>query len=409
MKLLTKMAWRNIWRNRRRSVLTVLAVVFASFLSIAMRGMQVGTYAVNIQNIVRMFSGALQVQREGYQANPTLELNFAFDESLRRRLAEDPRIESFTPRVYAEGLAAFKEASLGVSIVGIDVRTEPGVTTLLNRISEGSLPASEDSSSVVLGQGLARNLRIGVGQDVVLLAQGVDGTLGNMRYRVSGLIKTGSPEMDRALVMMPLKEAQELLAMGGKVHAVAKSLHNIQEIPATVTGLRTSLSGSRLSVLTWDEVLPDMRQSIQLDNISGLLFLGILVLIVGFGILNTILMSVTERFREFGVSLAMGMSSARLVTVVLLEAMFIAAVGLMLGNILAYCLNAYIVAHPIYLGEDLDVMMREFGWLPAMYSTVRFHVFFNSSLAILGATVVSCLYPAYRVWKLEPVEGMRHV
>jgi ABC-type lipoprotein release transport system permease subunit len=152
-----------------------------------------------------------------------------------------------------------------------------------------------------------------------------------------------------------------------------------------------------------------MRQSIQLDNISGLLFLGILVLIVGFGILNTILMSVTERFREFGVSLAMGMSSARLVTVVLLEAMFIAAVGLMLGNILAYCLNAYIVAHPIYLGEDLDVMMREFGWLPAMYSTVRFHVFFNSSLAILGATVVSCLYPAYRVWKLEPVEGMRHV
>jgi ABC-type lipoprotein release transport system permease subunit len=409
MKLLAKMAWRNIWRNRRRSVLTVLAVVFASFLSIAMRGMQVGTYAVNIQNIVRMFSGALQVQREGYQANPTLELNFAFDESLRRRLAEDPRIESFTPRVYAEGLAAFKEASLGVSIVGIDVRTEPGVTTLLNRISEGSLPASEDSSSVVLGQGLARNLRIGVGQDVVLLAQGVDGTLGNMRYRVSGLIKTGSPEMDRALVMMPLKEAQELLAMGGKVHAVAMSLHNIQEIPATVTGLRTSLSGSRLSVLTWDEVLPDMRQSIQLDNISGLLFLGILVLIVGFGILNTILMSVTERFREFGVSLAMGMSSARLVTVVLLEAMFIAAVGLMLGNILAYCLNAYIVAHPIYLGEDLDVMMREFGWLPAMYSTVRFHVFFNSSLAILGATVVSCLYPAYRVWKLEPVEGMRHV
>jgi len=409
VKLLVKMAWRNIWRNRRRSLLTVLAVVFAALLSIAMRGMQVGTYERNIQNWVRMSSGYFQLQREGYESNPTLQQNFAYDEEIRRLLSQEPRIEAFTPRVYAEGLAAFKQASLGVAIIGVDLQTEPAVTTLLNRISAGVPPRNADLSAVALGQGLARNLGVSVGEEVVLLAQGADGTLGNMKYRVSGLVKTGNPEMDRGVVIMSLQAAQELLAMAGRVHAVAVSLRSLQDLPEAASSLRAKVPAAGLTVLTWEELLPEMRQHIQMDNISGILFLGILILIVAFGILNTILMSVTERFREFGVSLAMGMSSSRLMLVVMLEAMFIALVGLVLGNLLAFLLNTYIVAHPIYLGKDLESMIQEYGWLPAMYSTLRFHVFFNSSLAILCVTVLSCIYPAYRVWKLEPIQGMRHV
>jgi putative ABC transport system permease protein len=403
------MAWRNVWRNRRRSMLTVLAVVFAALLSIAMRGIQVGTYETNIQNWVRIFSGYLQVQREGYESNPTLQQNFAYDLEIRRLLSQEPRIEAFTPRVYAEGLVAFKQTSLGVSILGMDLQTEPAVTTLLSRISAGMPPQNDDMSSVALGQGLAKNLGVSVGEEVVLLAQGADGTLGNMKYKVSGLIKTGNPEMDRGVVIMSIEAAQELLAMEGRVHAVAVSLRDLQDLPGAASSLRAKVSATGMAVLTWEDLLPEMRQHIQMDNISGILFLGILILIVAFGILNTILMSVTERFREFGVSLAMGMSSSRLVLVVLLEAAFIALLGLILGNLLAFLLNAYIVAHPLYLGEDLEAMIQEYGWLPAMYSTLRFHVFFNSSLAILCVTVLSCIYPAYRVWKLEPMQGMRHV
>jgi putative ABC transport system permease protein len=409
MKLLLRMAWRNIWRNRRRSLLTVLAVVFAALLSIAMRGMQVGTYAMNIQNVVRMFSGYLQVQVEGYEKNPTLQQNFAYDNRIQGVLKSDQKIEAFTPRIYAEGLAAFRQSSLGVSIMGVDVQSEPQVTTLLGRVNAGSPPSDSGSGSVVVGLTLARNLSAGIGDEIVLLAQGADGTLGNRQYRISGTVRTGNPEMDRGMVFMGLRTAQDLLAMEGRVHAVAVSLRDLQDVPVVRGDLEGKLAGTGLAVLSWEDLLPEMRQHIQMDNISGILFLGILIIIVAFGILNTILMSVTERYREFGVTLAMGMSPSRLVFVVMLEAALIGLVGLVLGNVLAFGVNGYIVANPIYIGENLGAISEEYGFLPMMYSTLRFHVFLNSSLAILGITILSCLYPAYRVWKLEPIQGMRHI
>ena len=172
MNLLVKLAWRNILRNKRRSLLTVLAVTFAALLSITMRGMQIGTYAVNIQNVVRMFSGYCQVQREGYQANPTLQTSFAFDEALRRELRAVPRVQAFAPRVTADGLAAFGQTSVGVMILGIDIAPERQVTTLLDRIREGSPPGRGEISTVVLGTTLAKNLGARIGDEIVLLAQG---------------------------------------------------------------------------------------------------------------------------------------------------------------------------------------------------------------------------------------------
>jgi len=409
MNMLAKLAWRNILRNKRRSILTVFAVTFAALFSIAMRGMQVGTYAVNIQNVVRMFSGYCQIQREGYSANPTLQTSFAFDEGLLQGLRATPRVQAFAPRITADGLAAHGQTSVGVMILGIDVDLERGVTSLLERIREGSAPRGGEKPSVVLGQTLAKNLGAETGSEIVLLAQGADGTLGNMKYIVSGLVRSGSPDLDRAVVIMGLPDAQELLTMEGRVHAVAIALHDLKDLPAATSDLRALVTGKPLAVLSWEELMPEFRQHLQMDNVTGILFLGILIIIVAFGILNTVLMSVTERYREFGVTLAMGMSPTRLVVLVILEGVFLGTVGLLLGNALAFGVNAYIAANPISIGGDLGSMYQDFGFLPALYSSVRPHIFLNSSLAILGITILSCLYPAYRVWHLSPIEGMRHV
>ena len=409
MNLLVTLAWRNILRNKRRSLLTILAVTFAALLSIAMRGMQIGTYAVNIKNVVRMFSGYCQVQAEGYNANPTLQKFFTFDEPLARSLHAASHVKAYAPRITADGLAAHGQTSIGVMILGVDVNLEGGVTTLLDRIREGSPPRGGREPAVVLGQALAKNLGAGIGDDVVLLAQGADGTLGNMKYVVSGLIRSGSPDLDRTVVMMDLADAQELLAMEGKIHAVAIALEDLRELPDALDELRASMSGKQLVVLSWEELLPEFRQQIQMDDIGGILFLAILIIIVAFGILNTVLMSVTERFREFGITLAMGMPPARLVLLVVLEGAFLGFLGLVLGNVLAFGVNAYIAANPITFGGDLGTIYEEYGFLPAVYSSVRPHIFLNSSLAIIGITLLSCLYPAYRVWHLTPIEGMRHV
>jgi len=406
--LLLKLAWRNVRRQRRRSLLTILAVTFAAFLSITMRGMQIGSYEANIRNVVRLYSGHCQIQARGYHKNPSLESNFACDEQLLSAVRSVPHVRAVSPRITAEGLIACGGNSVGVMILGVDVRSERDVTTLLERVREGSPPSGGPKPTVVLGQTLARNLGVAIGTSVVLLAQGVDGTLGNMRYDVSGIVRTGSPDLDRTIVMMDLGPMQELLVMDGRVSALVVALDDLDHVSTAVGRLREQLPASGFEVLPWDELMPEFRQHIQMDNVSGILFLGILIVIVAFGILNTIMMSVTERYREFGVTLAMGIPPAHLACVILLEGICIGCAGLVVGNVLALGVNAYLTFHPIVFGGDLGSISEEYGFLPALYSTLRWTVFANSSLSILAVTLLSCVYPAYRVYQLQPIEGIHH-
>ncbi|MBU2635831.1 MAG: FtsX-like permease family protein, partial [Bacteroidetes bacterium] len=161
-------------------------------------------------------------------------------------------------------------------------------------------------------------------------------------------------------------------------------------------------------ILPWDEVNVELKQHLQMDNISGIFFLAILIIIVAFGILNTVLMSVTERFREFGVSLSIGMPQLKLVYVVFIESIFITVIGVVFGNLIGAGINYYLVLNPIEIGGEFGDLYSEFGFLPVIISTLRLHIFVNSTLSIVGVTILSCLYPAYKVFKLEPLKGLRH-
>lgn len=406
MRLLLKLAWRNIWRNSRRSVLTILAVSFATMLSVTMRGMQIGTYESLIKNLVHTFTGYIQIQRPGYMKNPSLQLGFAYDDSLKSVLSQQAGVVGSTPRVQADGLISFGEQSLGSMIVGIVPETERLVSNIHTRVQEGSFLSSDSAKEIVVGYKLLKNLNAHVGDRVVILAQGYDGSLGNMAYKIAGSFKMGSPEFDGMAIFMGLTDVRELLGMTNQVHVVAIALNDLQSIPPVTLSLGSRLQESRLQVLEWGEVSPELKKHLELDNISGMLMLGILIVIAAFGILNTVLMSVTERFREFGVVLSMGMEQERLVVLVAIETLFITLVGVMIGDFIAWCINYYIVLHPIVI-EGLESMEDQLGIEYKILSTVRPSVFLNSSLAVLGISLLSCIYPAYRVWKLEPLRGLR--
>ena len=181
MKLLLKLAWRNVWRNSRRSLLTVLAVCFATLLSVVMRGMQIGTYESLVTNMVRTFTGYAQIQRPGYQKNPSLQLAFPFDDSLRSLLSQQAGVVGVTPRIQADGLVSCREQSLGSMIIGILPETEQFVSNLHTRVKDGTFLASDSSRNIVVGYKLLKNLNAGIGDSVVILAQGYDGSLGNMK------------------------------------------------------------------------------------------------------------------------------------------------------------------------------------------------------------------------------------
>jgi len=407
VKLLIKLAWRNIWRNKRRSILTLAAVIFAVFMAIGMRGIQLGTYALNIKTAVELFSGYLQVQAKGYNDTPKLSLCFAEDKNIISALKNTEGIQSYSSRIYADGLISFKDNSRGVSIFGIEPDQEKKVTTFVENIDKGKFFDSDSSNEIVVGTQLLENLNAKIGDEIVLLAQGYDGSLGNQKYKIVGTVRLGAKELESTVVFMGLKTAQSLLAMGNKVNVIAIKTSDLNSLNEIESNLASKIKNRELTVLPWNKVNPELQQAIQLDNVSGILFLGILIVIVAFGILNTVLMSVTERFREFGVVLSIGMPQKKLTYLVYIETLFIAVIGLIFGNLLGYIVNYYLILHPIVFGGELKNLYELYHFLPELRSSLQVSIFVYVSLSIIGISLLSCLYPAYKVYKLEPLKGIR--
>lgn len=408
MKLLATLAWRNLWRNRRRTLITVLAVVFATWLSIVMRGFQLGTYEQNISWALNLFSGYLQLQHPDFMDKQSLHNSFRFTDAMRSKLENDTRVSAFAPRIYADGLISRGEKSLGSAIFGMDPKLEAKVIRFKAKINSGRMIRSRDGGEIVVGNKLLQNLNAAVGDTVVILSQGYDGALGNMKYRIVGTVKTGMQDFDRAGVFMGIDDLSQLVSMPGKISVVAIALHDLREVAPVTEDLNASLDTSQVRALTWEEVMPELKQGIQLDNYSGMLMLAILIIVVAFGILNTVLMSVTERFREFGILLAVGMPQKQLVALVFIETMYITVMGILLGNLLALGVNWYFAANPIMFTGDMAAMYEEYGFLPEMHSIVLPSSFFNTSLSVIILSLLAALYPLYRVLKLEPLKGIRY-
>ena len=408
MKLLLKLGWRNIWRNRRRSILTVIAIAFATLSAIAMRGIQLGTYDENIKNAVEQFTGYIQIQPVGYQKNPSLQKTIKIDSSLENYLKTNPKIDGYARRIIADGLISYKQNSFGAAIFGIEPSGEKRTTRILERIDEGDFFNNDTSNQIVVGYKLLNNLNAEIGDEVVLLAQGYDGTLGNMKFKIIGTVKLGSYEFDAMAVFMGTETAQELLSMYNKYSVVALSLKSLNAIPVVKNDLSKYLDEENGVALAWQEVMPELEQFISLDNISGIFFLLILVVIVAFGILNTVLMSVTERFNEFGVTLAIGMRQYKLVTLVFIETMMLTIVGIIIGELIGFGINFYLVANPINLSGELGNLYEEYGFLPIIKSTLEFGIFLRVAIGVLAISLMASIYPLIKTFKLEPLKGIRY-
>ncbi|HEX9614474.1 MAG TPA: FtsX-like permease family protein [Bacteroidota bacterium] len=408
MRLLLKLGWRNLWRNKRRSVITILAVTFAVMLSIVMRGIQLGTYEVNIRHVVDLFTGHVQIQAPGYQDSPSLRKSFAMSREMQAILAEDPRIVAFAPRVLGDGLVSFRQNSQGALLFGIDPQAERKVSSIESRVVQGAFIDTLSSSGVLLGTTLLENLNARIGDEIVVLAQGFDGSLGNLKFSVAGVVKTGMLEIDRSAAFMHIDAARDLLLMYGRVTMIAVRLEDLQSIEPVEETLSAQLAPLNLDALTWSEVMPGLQQGIEMDNVSGILTLAILVIVVAFGITNTVLMSITERFREFGIVLSVGMAPRMLVGIVLLETAIMVTIGIIIGNILAYGVNTYLVANPIVFEGEFGKIYEEYGFLPRIESTVQLKSFLNNTLSILGVSILAAIYPVLKVARLEPLKGIRY-
>ena len=410
MSIDLKMAWRNVWRNPRRSILTISAIAFASVLLVFMLSWQFGSYDTMINSAVKIHTGHLQVQARGYQDKKSIRLVVSDPAAVENVLDDTPEVAAHTCRANAFSLVSSKERTYGVMVVGIDPVREASVSTLKKLIRQGSYLSESDTNQALVGELLAKNLQVGLGDELVVLGQGRDGSVAATVVKVKGIYSSGMDDFDRSSINIPLKYFQDVYAMRGAVHevvALGKSLEYVPEIKRAVTaGIKDIGDKGHLVVLDWIELMPGLMQSIQMDLVSGLIFYIILIVVVAFSILNTFLMAIFERTREFGVLLALGSARGRLTKLLLIESTIITMVGIVMGIIVGGLITWYFQVHGIVISGTSE-LMRQYGLPERMFPELSVLSVSVGAGLVLVITLLTALYPALKVRRLRPVEAMR--
>lgn len=407
MSITSRLAWRNIWRQPRRTWLTTGAMVFSNVLLVFLISLQLGSYRMMIDNTLAPLTGHLQVQRAGYLDDQGIRQVVPGVEELAADLRRGLGLETVAARGAAVALVSSEERTYGIQVIGVQPRHEPLVSTLPGLVSEGRFLEDGGADEIVMGSLLARNLKVGLGDELTLLGSGRDGSFAAAVVHVAGIYESGIAQIDRSVAEIPLELFQEAFAMGDAGHNVVIRAPDLSAVAETRMAARELLPAGRdLVVHNWNDLEPGLRQAIQTDLASAWFMYGVLVVLVAFSVLNTQLMSVLERTREFGIALALGLSPARLGSLVMLETAMIGWIGLVLGVCAGGLVTYWFTVHG-FTYPGLEEMAGQFN-LPD-----RIHPRLNTLSLLLGPSVVfvaslaAALYPAGRLHWLQPVQAMR--
>jgi putative ABC transport system permease protein len=404
-----RLAWRNLWRNPRRTVLTLSAVAFATMILVFMVALQRGSYGAMIASAVSVFTGDLQVQARGYHDDPRLERSLDDASALEERVAAVPGVRAVTSRAEAYALVSSPSRTYGAAIVGIEPPREPALSTIPRSIREGRFLASPRAEEAVVGQALARNLSLSLGDELTLLGQGRDGTLAVATLGVVGIFESGSPDLDRTTVEIPLKTFQDTFAMGDRVHSIVVRTADLGRVDSVARAVSATIADRPdATVLTWDQLLEGLKQGISMDAAIGWFLYAVLVFVVTFSILNTFLMAVLERTREFGVLLALGTRARFLGGVVMAESLLLLLVGLALGLALGVGVSAVGAHYGIAFSSSEELLAR---WnLPSrIYPRLDLFSLTLGPAAVFVVTALAAAFPMVRVRRLRPVDAMKAV
>nr|WP_319392786.1 FtsX-like permease family protein [uncultured Desulfobacter sp.] len=406
----TLMAWRNIRRNPRRTILTISAIAFACVLLIFMLSLQIGTYEVMIDASVKTRTGHIQILRQGYNTDHKIRQVVTPSSDLARMLDQTPHITARSNRCNAFALLSSTERTSGGFITGVDPEKEKKISSIPRTIRKGRYLNPTDTNGAVVGSLLANHLKIDIGDELVVLGSAMDGSIAATVLKVNGIFSSGMDQYDRSAIQIPLSHFQETFAMAGAVHEIiitCDSLWHVGQVKADISEhLSNRSTRPNLVCMSWDELTPGLVQSIQMDLGGGLIFYAILLVMVAFSIMNTFVMAVFERTKEFGTLLAIGAGPWRLSRVLILESGFLTLCGIIIG-ILAGCTVTLWLAHTgIPMGEA-EGMMRQYGIPALLRPKLNLVTAFAGPAAVFFITLITALYPALKVHGINPVDAMR--
>ena len=408
MSVTLRLAWRNLWRHGRRTWLTVGAMVFCNALLVFMISFQFGTYSLMINGTLQVLSGHLQVQETRYNDEPRMRYTVPAGAALAAQLRARGDLAHVAARGTAFALASSEERSFGIQVLGVQPAFEPGVSTLPGLVVQGRYLDDDQAAEIVIGTVLARNLKLGLGDEITLLGSGRDDSFAAGIATVVGIIDSGVTELNRSVAQLPLGYFQEVFAMGDHVHSIVISLDELGAVPAVKRDLQATIQDPAIAVRDWNELQPGLREAIQADLFSAFVMYAVLIVLVAFSVLNTQLMSVLERTREFGVMMALGLRPGQLGRLVLLETAIMSLLGLLLGCALGLVINAYFQQVGITF-DGMDEAMERYNMSGTLYpETSLLGTLLGPGIVFVGG-MLAAIYPALRLHVLQPVSAMRAV
>lgn len=411
MKLLG-LALRNLFRNTRRTVITAAAVAVGLSMMVLTITLQEGSYADMISQGVSQLAGHVVVQGKGFQASKDSDIVVTAVSDIETQIAKDFPDAVIAPRTFLGGLINSPSNSVAAALQGIDPDAEAQVQDLPRKIVDGTWLAQDDTRGILIGATMAETLAVGIGDKIVYMGQHSGGTDVDSRlFRVRGIFQTGAKEVDGFVTYAHIAATEELQAQDDVATMITVHLRDPKQASQAADLLRAQLARDDLEVLSWSQALPEIYGMIQVDRSSGDLMLAILGLIVALGVLNTMLMSVLERTREFGVMLAVGLRPATLLRLVLYEGLFLGLIGTAAGLLLGGALSWYLIRN----GLDYSQFMGEsFTMGGIALSSVVYGKFslYRTAIYAVGSvlfTTAAALYPAIHVARLQPVDAIHHV
>jgi ABC-type lipoprotein release transport system permease subunit len=402
--MIGKIAFRNTFRQKRRTLLTALTMVGGFVLAAVSIGWSDGTYNTIINMFTRNELGHIQIHRKGYLDKPSLYRTIDNYIKVGKQITDIPGVESWTPRLFAAGLASVKDKSSAVQIRGIDPEREQKATQFDKKIIQGRSLSREPGHEAVLGKGLAQVLEADLSQEVVIVSQAADGSIANDLYTIIGILSSGDDASDRMSLYLHLTEAQELFVLPGDVHEIALVVEDLGQVDRITNKIKKALDDPDLEVSPWQEFAKSFYRAMLVDKEGMWVMIFVIILIVAVGVLNTVLMSVLERIREYGVQKAVGTRPGHIFWQVILEINFIAAGSILLGALLSFIFNHLISINGISLPLSFTYGGIEFK---KMYAEVNLRTFIIPALTVILTALIVGVFPAFKAARVEPAKAMR--
>ena len=404
--LLLKLAWRNIWRNKRRTFITTSSIVMAVLLSIVMGSMQTGQYEQMIQNSAGSFVGHMQIQHDLYIDEPTLDHSFELDSTRINEISKINGINSVIPRIDAFALAAGDHRSKATMVIGVESEAEKNLSAPNDKIILGEYFYPNETNSVLITAGLADFLNVTVGDSLILLGQGFRGISANGIFPIKGIVKFGIPALNDGIVYLPLSTAQELYGAYNRFTSIAILIDRPSNSEVFESIIEEKLAPG-LVVHGWQTLLPEIIQAIEVDYGSSIVMLSVLYMVVGFGILGTVLMMTAERKYELGVMIAIGTSRFKMSVILVMEMLFISFLGVVSGVLLSLPIVVWFHVNPVYFSGDAAATILEFGMEPFIQFSTDPSIFILHATIVLFMALVISIYPVWHIQRLQPVKAMR--